>query len=138
LRGSFIEAELHACIGILGSVAGTTLEEIIVRLDIGCEVNDFASGELFDGVQYNGMTVMIGAFPVTGESDAADVFAAFGSIRRRDFIFREDGGIRTLRNASATVNAGIWVNIDPGPFCSGSGDHALNGADINTTAVTNA
>ena len=131
--------KLHAGIAILGGVAWTSLEEVIVGLDVGCEVYYFASRQLPNRIKHDRMTMMIGAFPVTGESYVADIFAAFGSVRRRDFIFREDGSIRALGYTSAAIDTGIRVNIDPRVFIDGvAGDHTFNGANVNAAAVANA
>lgn len=139
MLGSFCMAELHASVTILGSVAGTTFEEIIVGFDIGGEVNHFASRQLLDCIEHNGVTMMIGTFPVTSEPNAANVFAAFGSVRRGDFIFGEDGGIRAFGHAGAAINAGVRVNIDPREFIDGvAGHHTFYGANVNAAAVTNA
>jgi len=135
----FIEAKLLAFVGILSAVPRTTLEEIIVGLDVGCEVNYFASGKLLDCIKHDRVTMMIGAFPVTGESYVADIFAAFGSVRRGHFIFREDSRKWTFRYTSAAINTGIRVDIDPWEFIDGvAGYHTFNGANVNATAVTNA
>jgi len=135
----FIEAKLLAFVGILGAIPRTTFEEIIIGLDIGCEINDFASRQLLDCIKHDRMTMMIGAFPVTGESDVADIFAAFGSVSSRHFIFREDGSIWALRYTSAAINTGIRVDIDPRKFIDRvARNHTFNGANVNAAAVANA
>src|SRR5215211_7885842 len=85
------------------------------------------------------MTVMVGTFKVTRKTDVANIFTAFGSISSRDFIFRENGRKWAFRNAGATVNTSIRVNIDPGPFIYRlAGNHTFNGTNVNATTVTNA
>jgi hypothetical protein len=83
--------------------------------------------------------MVVCAFEMSGESNIANIFAAFGRISRRDFIFREDGGIGTFRDTSPTVDAGIRINIDPGPFIKWlTGDHTFHRTNIDTTSITNA
>jgi hypothetical protein len=79
---------------------------------------------------------MVGIFVVTGQPHAADVLSAFRNIRGGDFIFREDGGIRAFRYARAAVNAGVRVNIEPGPFfLRFAWNDALYRANFYTPAV---
>jgi hypothetical protein len=87
----------------------------------------------------NGMTMVVGAIERAGQTNFADVLSAFGSICRRDLILREDGSVWALRNAGTTINAGIRVDVDPGPFIDRlTGDHTFHGANIDTPAITNA
>ena len=138
-RDSFIAATLLAFIGVFGCVTRTGFKEIVVRLDVRREVNHFASRQLSDGIKNNRVSMMIGTFPVTGESDIAEIFAAFGGIGGGHFIFREDGSKWTFRYAGATINTGIRVDIDPWEFIDGvAGYHTFNGANVNAAAVTNA
>ena len=73
---------LHSGVGIFGGVTGAALEEVVIRLDIGCEVDNFTGFKLLDGVENNLSAVMVGAFVVTRQTDAADVFAALGCVSR--------------------------------------------------------
>jgi hypothetical protein len=135
----FIDIELHTLIAVFGTVAGASLEEIIVGLDIRGKVNGFTSGKLPCGFKDNLLAFMIGAFKVTSESDLANILAAFGSVCGWDFIFGINGGKRTFRYACAAINAGVGVDVHPGPFGYRlTGDNAFHGTYFNTTAVTNA
>jgi hypothetical protein len=139
MRDSFYCSELHTCVSILGCVTGTSFEEIIVRLDVRREVNHFASRQLSNGIKNNRVSMMIGTFPVTGESHIADIFAAFGGISRGHFIFGEDGSKWTFRYAGAAINAGIRVNIDPWIFIDRvARDHTFDGANVNAATIANA
>ena len=52
---------------------------------------------------------------------------------------RVDGFDGAFGEACVAVDAGVGINIDPRPFCNRlPGDHALYGANVNATAVTNA
>ena len=134
-----IIGKLHAVIGIFGAVTGTTLEEIIIGFDVGSEIHNFSSRQLPGGIKHDRMTMMIGTFKMTRKPNIADIFAALCGVCGRDFVFGEDGGKWTFGNTCPAVNAGVGINIDPGPFCNRlSGNHALYRADINTTAVANA
>jgi hypothetical protein len=130
---------LHALIAIFGSVTGAALEESVIGFDIGSEINNFAGSELFCGLQNNCFAMMIGGFVMTSEANIADIFAALCGIRGRDFIFGEDGREWALGYASAAINAGVRVNIDPRPFSERlAGNHTLDRAYFDATAVTNA
>jgi len=130
---------LHALILVFGAVAGTAFEEVVVGFDVRSEINHFARFQLPDGIKHGLSTFIIRTFEMTSETDIANVLAAFGGISRGNFVFREDGGIWTFRDARAAVNAGVGINIDPRPFVDGlTGNHAFDGADFNATTVTNA
>jgi hypothetical protein len=135
----FVQIELQSVIAVFGTITRAALKEIIIRFDIRGEVNNFASSELFCGFKDNWLAMMIGAFIVTLEANFADIFTALGGISGGNFIFGEDGCERALGHASAAVNAGIGVNIDPWPFSDGlARDHTLDRAYIDAAAVTNA
>jgi hypothetical protein len=83
--------------------------------------------------------MMVCTFEMAREADIANILAAFGSVSRRNFIFWEDGDIRTFRNARTAVNTSVGIDIDPGPFVHGeTRNHTFHRTDIDTTAVTNA
>jgi hypothetical protein len=74
---------------------------------------------------------------MTGQAKFADELATFGSISRRNLIFREDRFVRAFRNAGAAVYAGIWIDVIPGPFSNRfSGDDALYRANFHTTPIS--
>jgi hypothetical protein len=126
-------------IAVFCAVSGAALEELMVLLNIRSEVYNFTSVKLSGGIQNNCFAIVIGTFVVTSETNLADVFTTLCGVRSGDFIFREDGGIWALGNASAAVNTSIRVNVHPGPFCDWlAGDDALNWAYFDTTAITNA
>jgi hypothetical protein len=130
---------LRTLIAVFGGITGTSLEKITIGFDSRGKVNDFTRGKLPGGFKDNWLAVMIGAFVVTCESNLADILAAFGCVRSRNFIFGVDCRKRALWHTRATINAGVGVNIHPRPFGDGlSGDNALNRTYFNTTAVTNA
>jgi hypothetical protein len=80
--------------------------------------------------------VVIGAFIVTGQAQAGDVLAALGFVGRGNLILREDGFVRAFRDAGAAVNAGVWIDIVPGPlFDRLAGDDTFHRADIHATGV---
>jgi hypothetical protein len=54
-------------------------------------------------------------------------------------FFRQDGVYRALRYASATVDAGVWVDVIPGPFFFGlAGDNTFNRANFGAGAIADA
>src|SRR5215211_638132 len=84
--GSFQTSSLQPVIDILGGIAGTGLEEIVVRLDIGREIDNLPCFQLPGGIQYNRTTVMVCAFKVSRQTDVANIFAALRRIGRRNFV----------------------------------------------------
>jgi hypothetical protein len=134
-----IECKLRTLIAVFGGVAGASLEEIIIGFGIRGKVNDFACDKLSGGLKDNSFALMVGAFKVAGESNLADILAAFGSVCGRDFIFGIYSGKRAFWHTRATINASVGVDIHPGPFGYRlAGDNALNRAHFNATAITNA
>jgi hypothetical protein len=140
LRLAFFDSYiLRTLIAVFGSVAGTSCEEIIVGFDIKGKINDFTCDKLPGGFKDNCFALMVSAFEMTGESNLANILAAFGSVRSRNFIFGVDGRKWAFWHTRATINTGVGINVHPGPFGYRlAGDNALHGAYFNATAVTNA
>lgn len=135
----FIILILRTLVAVFCAVAGAALEKFVVGLNIGGEVYNLASRKLFGGFENNRFAVMVGAFKATCQADPADVFAALCGVRGGDFIFGEDGGVWAFRDAGATIDAGVGVDINPRPFCNRlARDHTLDRAHLDTAAVTNA
>jgi hypothetical protein len=83
--------------------------------------------------------MMVGALEMTGQTDVADVFAALRRIGRGNFIFREDGSIWTFGHTRPTIDTGIRVDINPGPFIERLARyHAFHRANIDAAPVANA
>ena len=138
MPGFFIYFKLAAAVGIFGAIPGTTLEEVVVEWGVGGEIDHFTGGELAGGFEDDCFAVVIGGFVVTGEPGAVDVFAAFGSVSRGDFIFREDGAERAFGYASAAINAGVGVDIEHRESIGRvARDDALDGANFDASTVTN-
>ena len=124
------------CFFDLVAVAGTVFEVVVVGLNIFGEINFFASFELLGAVEYDGVAVVVGVLVVTGKPNTSNIFAAFGNVGVRDFIFGEDGSIGALGDAGAAVDAGVRVNVEEGILFLGfTGDDALYGADFHTATV---
>jgi hypothetical protein len=108
-------------------------------LDIGRKVNDFTGFELLDSIKYDRTTMMVGALEVTGQPNAADIFAALGRIGAGNLIFRVDREKWALWHTGAAINAGLRVDVNPRPFfLRVAGDHTFNGANVDAATVANA
>ena len=130
---------LHSVILVLGCVAGTGFEEIVIWFNVISQVDNLASGQLLDGIQGHLGPVMIGAFEMAGQADLADVLAALGGILRRDFVLGENGQVGAFRDACTAGNAGIGGDLLPGPLADWlTRDNALHRADFDTAAVADA
>src|SRR5690606_26499684 len=87
--------------------------------------------------------VMVFTAPAVTEARSpgghAQILTASGLIGRRHLIFGEDGFIWAFRDACATINAGVRVNVIPGPFILRQPrDNTFNRADLNTAAIPQA
>ena len=134
--GFFVVQSLGSGVAIFSRVTWTTLEEIVIELGIGGEVYHFASSEFLGGFEYNLSTVVIVGFVVFSKTNAVDVFAAFGSVSRRHFIFREDRRKRAFGHTSAAIDAGIGINVNHREAIGRvAGDDTFNGAYFDATAV---
>jgi hypothetical protein len=134
-----IENGLYTLIAVFGRVAGTSLVEIIVGFDIRGKVNCFTSGKLPCGFKDDHLALMVCAFEMTAETNLVDILTAFGCICSGNFILGVDGRKRAFRHARAAINAGVGVNVHPGPLGYGlARDNTLHGTYFNTTTVTNA
>jgi hypothetical protein len=81
--------------------------------------------------------MVIGSLVVTSEPDAVDVFTALGCVIGRHFIFREDGIERAFGNASATIDAGVRVNIEHGESVGRvAGNDTFDRANFDASAIT--
>jgi hypothetical protein len=79
---------------------------------------------------------MVGSFIVTIKTESTDIFAPGSLVIIGNFIFHEDGIIRTFRDTGAAVDAFIRVNIHPGPlFNRFAGDDAINRANFDTSSI---
>ena len=108
-------------------------------MNIFGKVDFFASFELFGGFQNNWVSVVIGVLVVTGEANAGDIFAAFGNIGIRYFVFYKDGVVGAFWDAGATINASIGVNIEKRIlFLGGAGNNTFDWANFNTATVPKA
>lgn len=120
----------------LVAVAGTVFEVVVVGLNIFCQVDFFASFELFGAVEYDRIAVVVGVFVVAGETNAGDVFAAFGNIGVRYFIFSEDGCVRAFGDAGAAIDAGVGIDVEKGIlFFRFTGNDAFYGANFHTATI---
>jgi hypothetical protein len=104
------------CQLVQGAVAGAALEVVVVGLDIFGQIDDFAGFQLLDAIEDDCLAVVIFAFIMPTQANLADVLAAFSFVSVRDLIFREDGFIRALGYARSAIDAGIWVDVVPGPL----------------------
>ena len=77
MPGSLFEIKLHTVIRIFGAVARTTLEEIIIGLDIRGQINCLAGRQLPGSIEHDIAAMMIGAFKVTGKPNITDIFTTF-------------------------------------------------------------
>jgi hypothetical protein len=69
----------------------------------------------------------------------AYIFFTPGFVGCRNFIFRENCFEGAFRDTGAAVDAGLWVNIIPGPFLLGFPRHnTLNRTNFNAASVTKA
>jgi hypothetical protein len=130
-----VDCDLLSCC----AVAGSGFEVIIIRLDILGQVYGLSSGKSTDSVEDHRFTVVVLSFPMPGLTGEADVLAAFGYVRTRNLIFGEDRFIGAFGDACSTVNAGVGVDIVPGPFFLGfARDNTFHRTNINTTGVPQA
>src|SRR5690606_20002297 len=111
---------LPRCLLSEGVVAGTLGEEVVVRLDVRSEVNDFAARRFFFylGIEW-------------------DTFLTCRHrVRRGDFLFNEDRFIWAFGDARTAVDAGIRIDEVPGPFIFRlTGNNAFHRENFNTCAV---
>ncbi|OGO25174.1 MAG: hypothetical protein A2W33_09665 [Chloroflexi bacterium RBG_16_52_11] len=120
-----------------GFVARAGGEVIVVWLDIRRQVNFLAGFKLPGGVKHNCFTVMIGPLEVSGQTDQVDIFTALCCVSSGHFIFWEDGFEWAFWNARPTIYAGVWIDIEPGPFLDWfARDDAFDRAYINTPCVS--
>jgi hypothetical protein len=121
------------------AVPGTLFKEIVIELDILGQVYDFTGLEFSHCLENNGVAVQVLAFIVTAQAGAVDKLAAGSFKGSRDFIFWEDGFVRTLGHTGAAVNAGFRVDVHGGPFVERfSRDNAVDGAYLDATAISKA
>jgi hypothetical protein len=109
---------------------------VVIGLDRGGQIDNFTPGQLPGSLKDNWLAFVIDPCIVAGQAEAVDKFAALGNVFGWDFIFREDGIIRTFGNASATVNAGTGINIKGRPLAGGvAGADTLNRANFHTPII---
>jgi hypothetical protein len=138
MPGFFVYLKLlAAAVVIFGAIPGTTLEEVVVELGIGGEIDHFTGCELAGGFEHDRFAMVIGCFIVTGEPGAVDVFAALGSVRGGYFIFREDGAEWAFGDTGTAIDTGVGVNIEHGESVGGiTGDDTFDRANFDASAVT--
>jgi hypothetical protein len=121
---------------ILGAVARAFCEIIVVRLNIGSQVDNISGGEFLNAVQNDLDAVVVSALIMIGETNLANELTTFGFISRGNFIFRENCLVRALRDASAAINACVRIDIIPRPFTLWfSWKDAFYRANLYTTRV---
>jgi hypothetical protein len=55
LQGQLVENGLLTVVNILGRIARAALEEIVIRLDIGGQIEDFTRFQLPGGIKHDGI-----------------------------------------------------------------------------------
>jgi hypothetical protein len=122
-----------------GFIPRACREVIVVWFNVGCQVDHLTSRKLAGGIQHYGFTMVIGALIVTWQANQVDIFAALCCVGGRNFIFWEDGLIRTFWDTRPTIDAGIWVDVIPGPFVNWfARDNAFYRADFDAPCVSQA
>jgi hypothetical protein len=83
---------------------------------------------------------MVGAIESLGKSrcsnSSGQSFGAFGFIGSRNLFERENGQVRAFRDTRATVDAGIRVDVKPGPFFNRfTRDYTFHWTNRRATAI---
>jgi hypothetical protein len=121
------------------AVAGTVFEEIVVGLDVFCQVYDLASLEFFSGFEDNRVAVEILTLIMTSQPRPVDELASGCFKSGRYFIFWEDRFIRAFRDASAAIDAGFRIDVHCGPFFNRfSCDNTVHRANLDATTISKA
>ena len=95
-------------------------EEVVIRRDIGREIDDIA------------LLVLDDHFGVEGHAFLTFHHLVFG----RDLFFDEDGFEGALGDAGAAIDTGIGIDEIPGPFILRlAGDDAFHRANFDTGAI---
>jgi hypothetical protein len=106
----------YKCQLVEGAVARSALEVIVIGLDIFGKIDDFAGFQLLDAIEDDCLALVVFAFVMPAQANLADVFAAFGFVSFWNLIFGEDCLVWAFGDARSAINAGIWVDVVPGPF----------------------
>jgi len=120
-------------------IAWTFGVKIVIRLDILGQVNHFTRSKRPNAIYNHWLAMMVNTLVVTGESDLADHFSAFGSVCSRDFIFWENSFEWAFGDTCTTIDAGIGVDIKPWILFLGLSAHdAFNRADVHAARISQA
>jgi hypothetical protein len=119
---------------IQGAVTWAFGEIIVVWLNVFCQVDHFTGLQFSSSFEDDTLAVVVLPFPMSFQANPAEKFTATCGISRGNFVLREDRFIWALGDACPAVNAGIWIDVVPGPLLLGfPRDDALDWTNIHAT-----
>jgi hypothetical protein len=116
---------------------------MVIRGIILGEIQDLAGLQDTSELQVDRLAMMVGPVVDGGESSRAgrhaDIFPATGLVRSGHLIFGENRLIRALRDTGAAIDAGVRIDIKPGPLpLRFPGDNTLDRTYIDAAPITEA
>jgi hypothetical protein len=118
-------------------VTRTFGEVIIIGLIILSQVKNFPFFKLAYAVQHHWLPMVVFCFIMSGKTYLADVFPALSCVICWHLIFGEYGLEWALWYTGSTIDAGVWIDVVPGPlFLRDTGDDTFDWTHVHTARIS--